>query len=377
MSSAETQPDFNPNDTKQDELRKLLIAMMIVPTVVVLVRAWSRALMTPSAMSKTPNKFWWDDWTAFAGAVLNIAVCIIGLKLLDLGLGLHVQVIPPENVKPFLKLLWVVYYIFDTGTAVSKSSALFFYARVFGSTNSRFKYALWLVHAMNVIWLVTILLDVTFMCTPIAKAWDTTLDGHCLNTGRFWMGSGITSLIIDIIILVMPMPMLWKLHMKTIRKIQILGVFICGYLVVVVSIGRLVTIIQAGDEVEKDPTYKISTPILWLGSEIAISIISVSLPSIFFLGQRVYRHGASSLLSTNSPHSKTGLSSNHRPFHDEDGDELVRRSTDSLHKHPESLSDANPYLTQTKATAQFTGTEESIEHTQHAGIHVRHDVMVA
>lgn len=154
----------------------------------------------------------------------------MGLKLLDLGLGLHVQVIPPENLKPFLKLLWVVYYIFDTGTAVSKSSALFFYARVFGSTNSRFRYALWLVHAMNVIWLVTILLDVTFMCTPIAKAWDTALEGHCLNTGRFWMGSGITSLIIDIIILVMPLPMLWKLHMKTIRKIQILGVFICGYL---------------------------------------------------------------------------------------------------------------------------------------------------
>lgn len=122
---------------------------------------------------------------------------------------------------------------------------------------------------------------------------------------------------------------------------------------------------------------RVSTPILWLGSEIAISIISVSLPSIFFLAQRAYRDGAWSLLSTRSHHSKTGISSNNRPFHDEDGDELVGRSTDSFHKHPEILSNANPYLTQTKATAQFAGTEESIEHTQHAGIHVRRDVLVA
>lgn len=143
-------------------------------------------------------------------------------------MGLHIQAVPPENVEKFLKLLWIIYYIFDTGTAVSKSSALFFYARIFSI--SKFKYALWVVHAMNVGWLVGILISVTFMCNPIQKAWDVSLPGTCLNTGRLWLGSGLASLIIDVIILVMPLPMLWKLKMKTIRRIQISGVFICGYL---------------------------------------------------------------------------------------------------------------------------------------------------
>lgn len=143
-------------------------------------------------------------------------------------MGLHIQAVPPENVDKFLKLLWIIYYIFDTGTAVSKSSALFFYARIFSI--SKFKYALWVVHAMNVGWLVGILISVTFMCNPIQKAWDVFLPGTCLNTGRLWLGSGLVSLIIDVIILVMPLPMLWKLKMKTIRRIQISGVFICGYL---------------------------------------------------------------------------------------------------------------------------------------------------
>jgi hypothetical protein len=154
----------------------------------------------------------------------------MGLRLVDLGLGLHIEAIPPENIEPFLKFLWIIYYIFDTGTAVSKSSALFFYSRALGVQNSRFKYALWLVHAMNISWLIAILLGVTFMCNPVQRAWDTTLPGTCLNTGLLWQGSGITSLLIDVIILVLPLPMLWRLQMKTSRKLQITGVFMCGYL---------------------------------------------------------------------------------------------------------------------------------------------------
>lgn len=154
----------------------------------------------------------------------------MGLKLVDYGLGLHLQALPPENIEKFLKMLWIIYYIFDTGTAVSKTSALFFYARVFSVNNSRFKYALWVVHAMNAAWLLAILLSVTFMCNPIQRAWQPALPGTCLNTGILWTGSGVTSLIIDVIILVMPLPMLWKLQMKTISKIQIIGVFMCGYL---------------------------------------------------------------------------------------------------------------------------------------------------
>lgn len=113
---------------------------------------------------------------------------------------------------------------------MGKASAVFFYARIFSLTNSGFKYALWLVHFMNVAWLLAILLSVTFMCDPVEKAWDTTLSGKCLNTGLLWLGSGVSSLIIDVIILLMPLPMLWKLQMKTIRRIQISGVFLCGYL---------------------------------------------------------------------------------------------------------------------------------------------------
>ncbi|OTA98156.1 hypothetical protein M426DRAFT_120744 [Hypoxylon sp. CI-4A] len=229
MSSAEIPPEILRDDSKRRELRTLFITMMTLPTVVVLIRTWSRALLPAFHMSKIPNKFWWDDWTVYIALALNIATCGMCLKLLDLGLGFHRQVVP-QGVEPFLKLFWALYYVFDTGTAVSKASALFFYARLFGIANTRFKHALWVVHAMNGIWLVGVLLRALFMCSPIEKAWKSELPGHCNNTSVSWLGSVISSLVIDIIILVLPLPILWNLHMKAVRKIQITGVFVCGYL---------------------------------------------------------------------------------------------------------------------------------------------------
>lgn len=97
-------------------------------------------------------------------------------------------------------------------------------------SDPKFKYAVWSVHAMNVAWLIGTLLSVTFICSPIEKVWNFTLPGKCLNFKHLWLGNGLPNLIIDVIILVLPLPMLWKLQMKTVRRLQISGVFICGYL---------------------------------------------------------------------------------------------------------------------------------------------------
>ena len=145
-------------------------------------------------------------------------------------MGKHVQIVPPENITPFLLLLWVEYYVFDIGTVLGKSSALFFYARVFSNPNSRFKWALWIVHGLNAAWLIALIFAIIFECSPIERAWVPTLPGTCSNTDALWLGSGVPSLLIDLVILIMPVPMLWRLRMKKNRKWLIMGVFICGYL---------------------------------------------------------------------------------------------------------------------------------------------------
>jgi hypothetical protein len=69
MAFGEGLSDAYLSESKQADLRGVLKAMLVLPTVVVVIRAWSRALMQLSTHSKIPARFWWDDWTAFAGAV--------------------------------------------------------------------------------------------------------------------------------------------------------------------------------------------------------------------------------------------------------------------------------------------------------------------
>lgn len=372
----------NANESQQDSLRTLLIAMLVLPTITVVLRVWSRAILPLSPTSHIKSRFWWDDWAAFAGAALNIVTCGIGLKLVDLGLGLHIGTVPPENIEPFLKLLWIEYFIFDTGTVASKSSALFFYSRtlIVSKSRSRLNYSIWLVHFLNAAWLVSILVSVICMCDPIEKAWKPSTQGRCLNTGTLWMGSGISSLIIDVFILMLPLPVLWRLQMKTSRKLQISGVFICGYLVVVVSIGRLATIVQAGSELELDPTYRIATPVLWLGSEIAISIVSVSLPSLFFLGKHAHRHGARALFSRSISIPSSRTTKSHHRINEEDSNELFTRSADSYHDAHVVPTAENPntvlHSPYTSTTARFDDTNDSMDTIPPSGIFVRNDVSV-
>jgi hypothetical protein len=145
-------------------------------------------------------------------------------------MGLHIEDVPPADIEPFLKYLWAVYFLFDTGTAVAKSSALLFYARVFGTTTSKFKYGLWSLHAMNVAWWAGFCLAPILECKPIEKAWKPAISGTCGNTQTIWLAGSITSLLIDVLILIIPMPILWKLHIEWVRKLQITGVFVCAYL---------------------------------------------------------------------------------------------------------------------------------------------------
>lgn len=132
-------------------------------------------------------------------------------------------------------------------------------------------------------WIVGYFFVIGFMCEPVEKAWKPLTPGTCMDLSKLWQGSVISSLIIDFVVIIMPLPMLWGLRMKATRKLRVSLVFFCAYLyvissynilesitfflfpqltqthrVIVSSIGRLIAIIVAGDSLNQDPTCEIS-----------------------------------------------------------------------------------------------------------------------
>jgi hypothetical protein len=151
--------------------------------------------------------------------------------MVHFGLGRHLVDIDQANLLPFFTVLFAVYFTYDAALVLLKASALLFYARIFLNRqySTSFTWCLYMTHFLNIAWFLGIVFSSAFMCKPIAKSWNPTLDGHCGSTPGLWLGSAIPSVAIDLIILLLPLPMIWSLKMSTARKSGITAIFVCGY----------------------------------------------------------------------------------------------------------------------------------------------------
>jgi hypothetical protein len=71
-------------------------------------------------------------------------------------------------------------------------------------------------------------LMVLFQCDPIQKAWEFVIPGRCLNTVGYFKAETTFSLGTNLLILLLPMPTLWKLHMVLRRRLLLIAIFAIG-----------------------------------------------------------------------------------------------------------------------------------------------------
>lgn len=120
------------------------------------------------------------------------------------------------------QLLWAA------GNCGVKLSILHLYTTIFrGPTFKRFCYILM---ALSVAYmLMTILVDF-LICNPVALNWDDFVQGHCGNQRMAYLFTGIINLLIDVGIVVLPMPLVWKLQMPVAKRVGVSAMFGLGAL---------------------------------------------------------------------------------------------------------------------------------------------------
>lgn len=70
-----------------------------------------------------------------------------------------------------------------------------------------------------------------FQCTPIAKPWDTSLPGTCINPKRSFIGNAvpsIPSILTDVAILSFPVHIVWGLQATLVNRLSVVAVFLLG-----------------------------------------------------------------------------------------------------------------------------------------------------
>ena len=71
------------------------------------------------------------------------------LYYISIGLGKHFDTIPPQDQVRGLEALFAVYFTYVIGISLAKTSALFFYSRVFTTHDPRFRWALWITQGLQ------------------------------------------------------------------------------------------------------------------------------------------------------------------------------------------------------------------------------------
>lgn len=107
-----------------------------------------------------------------------------------------------------------------------KLSILAFYARIF--PQKWFQWTVWGNAVFMALWGCAGVCGNIFQCIPIQFLWDPTLDGHCIQYGIFATVLGALTVVTDLIILVIPMPLVWKLHITKRKKWRLSTVFAFG-----------------------------------------------------------------------------------------------------------------------------------------------------
>ena len=68
-----------------------------------------------------------------------------------------------------------------------------------------------------------------YLCFPFAYLWDKSIiDGTCSNLPVAYVASSIINLLLDVVVIVLPMPVLWALRIPTSKKIAISAMFGIG-----------------------------------------------------------------------------------------------------------------------------------------------------
>ena len=112
-------------------------------------------------------------------------------------------------------------------TTLIKLAILILYLRTFATR--LFRRAVWIVGAIVIANGISIFVSICTYCTPIAHFWDPRgVPGNCVNEVIATTMNSLTLMLTDLVIYVMPMPIIWELRMTTRRKFETILIFIVG-----------------------------------------------------------------------------------------------------------------------------------------------------
>ncbi|CAG8981538.1 hypothetical protein HYALB_00013165 [Hymenoscyphus albidus] len=217
-----------------------------------------------------------DDWLIIPALFVNIGISIaMNLEARDLII---------------LQIFFIIYAMFAVSLAFSKSSILFLYRRIFYVNRKWLDLATIIIPfmiAIVVIFGISISFATIFACgTHVSYWWSTAgsaLKEHCIDTQMLTYSHSVSDFLIDVIIIAIPIPLVWRLHLSTKRKIGVIAIFLTAVVALSASSIKMLWFLWE-NQTPWDPSFDqdelSSTFIFWTVMETHVALIATCLPTL-------------------------------------------------------------------------------------------------
>ncbi|KAL8998557.1 MAG: hypothetical protein Q9169_002397 [Polycauliona sp. 2 TL-2023] len=214
------------------------------------------------------------------GALLTMVIANI-ISVIEGGAGLSKHDLSDSKLRIYWKSMFAIIITWPIAQSFTKISILLFYIQLFPT--KWFTYSAYTLIVAVSAWMIQQCLASLLLCHPISFNWDASVTGTCGNVAANCLaGAGINTLT-DILILILPMPIIWRLQVPLRSKVILSAIFGFGSLICIISIIRLKALLSyttapmMGPPFDSDGPRDNSLPILLTVLEVSLGIICACL----------------------------------------------------------------------------------------------------
>ncbi|KAI0203599.1 hypothetical protein F4808DRAFT_25099 [Astrocystis sublimbata] len=275
---AHTPPDgIMPNFESPPNQNSLVIGIATTGFILVTLLFFSRFCARVFCLRKVHI----EDGLVLAGYGTFVAYAWCFYHILDKpGLFVHQWDIRLRDLSQFT---WIIYLgtNFHGATLLSlKPAVLLEWSRTFVPHGTRNVFW-WICHILlviNVLFYASMKIASNISCQPHSKIWDKTVQGTCLNERVIWMAYSCLNLVSDVVILILPQKVIWRLKLSRAKKIAVSILFAFGLLTCVAATLRIATNLRYLNS--PDQTFTISAVSLCCWAEMVFLFVVVCVPSV-------------------------------------------------------------------------------------------------
>lgn len=244
----------------------LLVGFSGVATTTVLLRLWARKVLKQT--------FKLHDYLIMLGLIFALA---------ETGFNVYSCCFPVQrrigtiSERLGLQILFLSPVLWATAVTIIRAAIIFLYVQIFPIRT--FNIACYITLGVNVAFGMSAVIADCLICRPITYRWaPSMINGSCGDQKSLDMFVAVMNLLLDVEIVILPMPIVWGLKMARCKKMALSGIFGIGVIICAITVYRVKVTSTIGDPTDLHAQDTYCHIALLSSLEALLGVISACLP---------------------------------------------------------------------------------------------------